>query len=349
MPPRAAPRRPGDRHGPRGCPGVRDGKLRIPESLIRRYLQLRELLGPGAGPAAVFQFLFTTAAPRIDQMAREAAARQAMAGVIPEEGDLLVEEAVEEGRAEGGVHVDEEYMADQSEEAHGQAVEDRVIDSQLPRSPIQDPQPPDLPPEDVPVVVEEDLPMYGFVALAKLRELFQNFSIRCPHHGCDQPFSEPRVRGIHQTWSLRFRCQHGHTYGWSSTEMELYHHIPDITCRQYHAALCAGLGYTQLDSICKEMGLAGISKDHFFTFQRGRDRRVGWIRATLDQWALKKDEVQNAVITRNLADLNGDPIGDLRYDSTRNGYNGTAVWIDAFDSRVVELVNMTRVEAGNNS
>ncbi|KAL3675744.1 hypothetical protein R1sor_025692 [Riccia sorocarpa] len=180
-----------------------------------------------------------------------------------------------------------------------------------------------------------------------------------------KPFSEPRVRGIHQTWSLRFRCQHGHTYGWSSIEMELYHHIPDITHRQYHAALCAGLGYTQLDSICKEMGLVGISKDHFFAFQRGQDRRVGWIRTTLDQWALKKYEVQNATITRNLHDLNGDTMGviydldltfldsssalvlyaDLRYDSTRNGYNGTVVWIDGFDGRVVELVNMTRVEA----
>ncbi|KAL3680774.1 hypothetical protein R1sor_023730 [Riccia sorocarpa] len=201
MPPRAALRRPGDRHGPRGCPGVPDGKLRIPESLIPRYLQLKDLSGPGAGPAAVFQFLFTTTGPRIDQMAREVAARQARADVIPEEGDLLVEEAVDEGRAKGGLHVDEEYMADQSvlralgvqqahpqEEAHGQAGEDRVIDSQLPRSPIQDPQPPELPPEDVPVVVKEDLPMYGFVALAKLRELFQNFSIHFHIMGAISPF-----------------------------------------------------------------------------------------------------------------------------------------------------------------
>ncbi|KAL3699855.1 hypothetical protein R1sor_017877 [Riccia sorocarpa] len=228
-----------------------------------------------------------------------------------------------------------------------------VIDSQSPHGVVP---PADFEPPEGAAPPNEQLPEYGFVALSKLREFFVAFRVCCPHHGCNQQFGEPRIKVLHQTWSLSFRCAHGHRYGWISTEMELYHSIPDITHRQYHVALSAGLGYTQLNGMCIEMGLARVSEDHFFVFQCRRDRRVGRIQATLDMWAIMKDEAQAAVITRNLHDLNGDPIGgglvlyaDLRYDSTRNGYNGTAVWIDGFDNRVVELVNMTRVEAGNNS
>ncbi|KAL3693713.1 hypothetical protein R1sor_007364 [Riccia sorocarpa] len=71
MPPRVQPSRPGDRHLPRGCPEVPGGKVRVPESLLPRYVQLKNLLGSNAGHADVFRFLFETARSRIDEMVRE--------------------------------------------------------------------------------------------------------------------------------------------------------------------------------------------------------------------------------------------------------------------------------------
>ncbi|KAL3684400.1 hypothetical protein R1sor_002422 [Riccia sorocarpa] len=225
-------------------------------------------------------------------MAREAEARHMEADVIPEVGDVLVDEAIVDNVLD--VAEDEEYMAKHSVlqalgiQKRPLEAQDQVPDSQVLGSPVIDSQSPQVPtpevaePPQVPrdaeppqVPATNELPLYGFVALSKLRELFQVFKVCCPHHGCDQQLVEPTVKTIHQTWSLSMRCSRGHRYGWTSTEMELYHSISDITHREYHAALSAGLWYTQLNGMCVEMGLAPISEDHFFAFQLERDHKVG--------------------------------------------------------------------------
>lgn len=151
---------------------------------------------------------------------------------------------------------------------------------------------------------DPNLPTYGFVSLAKLRELFQLFRVRCPHFQCEHDLGVPEFSIIHQSWSLRFRCPTRHTYGWTSTEMEMLHHVPDVVNRFYHAALTAGLGFTQLDEMFREAGLAPVSRTHFFAFQSGKNRHLGWIQAINQRWARVKSDVQSAVLARIQPGLN---------------------------------------------
>ncbi|KAL3701013.1 hypothetical protein R1sor_019035 [Riccia sorocarpa] len=84
MPPRVPPRRPGDRHLPRGCSEVPGEKVRIPESLLPGYVQLKHLLGPTIGHADVFRFLFETAETRIERIVQENLSREVPAEDTPD-------------------------------------------------------------------------------------------------------------------------------------------------------------------------------------------------------------------------------------------------------------------------
>ncbi|KAL3693226.1 hypothetical protein R1sor_006877 [Riccia sorocarpa] len=198
--------------------------------------------------------------------------------------------------------------------------EDRVHDSQPSTDRVSDSQPVQpVPPNPDPSIasIVDTLPRYGFISAWKLFELFQTGELLTTREGCEQ---------------------------FTSVQ---------ITTLMYHSTLCAGLTYTHLDALYMEAGIARVSENQFMGFQSGGNRRMGWIEVVLERWAEEKVDVHRQI--RHVYFPEDQPrrhfvvYADLRYDSSRNGFNGTCAFINRDDGRVVELVNIQRTETSNNS
>ncbi|KAL3701628.1 hypothetical protein R1sor_019650 [Riccia sorocarpa] len=272
----------------------------------------RRLLSRGGAlvsNAEVIRFLLETATPRIDEMRAEEAAREAERAAAAERE--IAAAVVDEN--------DEAQWAQGLQEEGRRRVPDRISDSQ-PAEPAEPAQP--VPPNPNPSIasVVDTLPRYGFISAGKLFELFQTFQ---------------------------------HYYPFMSSEFELYYGVPAVTTLMYLSALCAGLTYTQLDALYMEAGIARVSENQFMGFQSGGNRREGWIQVVLERWAEEKVDVHRQI--KALYFPEDQPrrhfvvYADLRYDSSRNGFNGTCAFINRDDGRVIELVNIQRTETSNNS
>ena len=155
---------------------------------------------------------------------------------------------------------------------------------------------------------------------------------------------EPVIHDLRMCYSVSFTCTAGHAFPWISGNLETTRHSPEILPRLYSAILCAGLSYTQLREICLALGLYTPGESHFYEFQRGADRRIGWIDAVTSLWARKKREIQQEVKERS------DEIVvylDARFDSLRSGFHGTAPILDKETEKIIEMVTRTREECGN--
>ncbi|KAL3675379.1 hypothetical protein R1sor_025327 [Riccia sorocarpa] len=102
-----------------------------------------------------------------------------------------------------------------------------------------------------------------------------------------------------------------------------------------------GLGYTPVSTLLESMGLHIAVESHWYDFQSGASRLVGWCNVVLDTW----EEEKNTLHTTLLA--SSEPLAlyvDCRWDSSRNGYHETVPFINMADNRVIEMVTMTLVE-----
>ncbi|KAL3691464.1 hypothetical protein R1sor_005115 [Riccia sorocarpa] len=379
MPPWQRPpdTRRGDRHTPRGCPEAPGGLIRVPQSHVDIWSRCRRALsegGPLVSNAEVLRWLLETARPFVERMLPNEAREEEEAPVdIEAQERVIIEEAnpvvgtalvtedqqrviIEEANPAVGATPVTEDQQGRRRVPNSAVGEDRVHDSQSSTDRVLDSQPVQLVspnPDPSRASIVDGLPRYGFISARKLFELFQTFQVRCPRQGCEQFICVQSMSSIHQTYKMKLSCPHQHYYPFMTSEFELYYGVHAVTTLMYHSALCAGLTYTQLDALYMEAGIARVSENQFMGFQSGGNRRMGWIEVVLERWAEEKADVHRQI--RHIYFLEDQPrrhfvvYADLRYDSSRNGFNGTCAFINRDDGRVVELVNIQRTETSNNS
>ncbi|CAM6094702.1 unnamed protein product [Calypogeia fissa] len=81
--------------------------------------------------------------------------------------------------------------------------------------------------------------------------------------------------------------------------MQRFRGMPEITGKNYHSALSAGLTHTNVCEIFCEMGVHIPSRVYWYEFQRGDDRTIGWTKAVLDVWHRQKTALQRRLSQRD--------------------------------------------------
>lgn len=103
------------------------------------------------------------------------------------------------------------------------------------------------------------------------------------------PFTfRPYINPWRQAFSVKFTCLKNHTYSWQSVSLEYNHSVPEVVSFTYHAALSRGLSFTHLKELLAGLELKVPERGHFYDFQKGDGRNLGWADAVLHIWKKRK-------------------------------------------------------------
>lgn len=108
--------------------------------------------------------------------------------------------------------------------------------------------------------------------------------------------------------------------------------------------MCTGLSYTQLQEFFVVVGLQIPLEKHFYNFQRGSGRDIGWADTILKVWEEEKQRMWSKLMERNEGVV---LYIDECYDSSRHACHGITPLIDSRIGKVLEMVTRTRKECGN--
>ncbi|GAQ82597.1 hypothetical protein KFL_001170010, partial [Klebsormidium nitens] len=210
-------------------------------------------------------------------------------------------------------------------------------------------------PSDVgPSEKEEKLPSVYLGELSKLAEFVALFPPVCHARGCGCRMAADRVVSLNGTAVIHLKCTSGeHSALWRSADEDAATQIPLVTRKFFHAALCAGMGFTELSEFSEELGLQSPSEKLFYRFQNGVEgdengvgKIKGWCEAVLEVAAENMAEVRAHVKERD-GEEGTVVFMDARFDSSRDGYHGTVPALDMKSGKCVNIVTLTREETGS--
>jgi hypothetical protein len=102
---------------------------------------------------------------------------------------------------------------------------------------------------------EQKAPKVFLGELDKLAEFVALFPPVCHARDCGCRMELERVVSLNSTAVMHLKCSAGHLGIWRSAEEDVASQVPAITKRYFHAALCAGMGFTELEEFSEELGL----------------------------------------------------------------------------------------------
>ncbi|KAL3695327.1 hypothetical protein R1sor_009403 [Riccia sorocarpa] len=316
--------------------------LRLPEDRIDRFVEIRE--GLCMSVADTLRFVIDAAEPGVE---RAIADRRERVVTDPAEVEpLQTNEPNPDNCSDDPDYSSEESGSELESDVDGDILAELGIELDDLTSPvtgdyigIQDSQPSAVRKWTATRKAAE----YAFFSKTSLLDFFGKFKILCFDPDCRQYVCPPEVNEFQHLWSLVLSCDQGHRVTFLSGALEPKRGIPEVTTRLYNAALCAGLSHVSLQSLTMETGLKVPSKWHFFQFQSGKSRTMGWIDAAMGMWEAEKSDLQ-----QKLAETQEPAVFyvDARYDSSRSGFHGTVVFINQKTNLITEMVTLTRKEAG---
>lgn len=150
----------------------------------------------------------------------------------------------------------------------------------------------------------------------------------------------------HMTAILYLKCEQGHQCLWRSAEEGDDQNIPLVTKKVYHAALCAGMGLTELTEFAEEVGFQTPGVKGFYASQNGADGRKVWIDAVIE--VFEADLHANREMVKMRDGAGGTVVyQNARFDSSRDGYHRTVPVLDMVSGKPLHIVTLTRVETGS--
>ncbi|KAL3697455.1 hypothetical protein R1sor_011531 [Riccia sorocarpa] len=137
---------------------------------------------------------------------------------------------------------------------------------------------------------------YGLYSRKCLENFFEMFRVACHVQGCNLFIKGVSIQELQQLWSLQLSCDMGHKVPHLSGELEQNKVTPLITGKLYHSAICTGMSHVSLQSMVLELGIHVPRSRHFYDFQAGRGREIGWLQAALDLWESSKRDIQDRLV-----------------------------------------------------
>ncbi|KAL3676905.1 hypothetical protein R1sor_026853 [Riccia sorocarpa] len=301
--------------------------VRLPEELLETYEKLKRAMGPKTTHADALRFIFEAAESAIQAVVQ--AAEPIVMGDSQHSGlgnvsfDTPMDNFEEDPGAESPL--DASDSDDDNEppivwDFTGEGDDVVCGDSQIPTC-NSEPQ----------ALRQYADATYGFWSKVKVLDFFLKFPVMCPIEGCMRKFLPPKVVEFQQVWSISMKCPVDHTFAFLTGELETERGVPDITGKFYHSALCSGMTHSCLEAMCEEVGLHVPRRAHFFDFQSGKRRNIGWIAAALDLWETEKKRLQQDLLQA------GKPLVlyvDCRFDSSRSAFHGTLPVINMADDKL---------------
>lgn len=133
---------------------------------------------------------------------------------------------------------------------------------------------------------------------------------------------------------------------WRSAQASLYGQMPTACNRLFHAALTAGMGFTELQEFATEAGFKNPEHHHFYTFQNGSGLGPSWLSA-VEEVSQASMAAAREIVKKRDGEKGSVVFMDARFDSSRDGFHGTVPALDSITGKCLALKTLTRTKTGS--
>jgi hypothetical protein len=196
-------------------------------------------------------------------------------------------------------------------------------------------------------VKQVDSPPYAYLVTSEaLAEFVKLYNPVCMSKDCGHQMELDRLASISLSAVVYLICPEGHKWMWQSASASLYSQMPTACNRLFHAALTAGMGFTEFLEFSQEAGFKKPEGDHSHGFQNGPGLVPSWTSAVEEVSQESTKAAREFVKKRD--GKNGSVLYmDARFDSFRDGFHGTVPALDSETGKCLALVTLTRKETGS--